>query len=264
VSGGARPLSVTQYYSRLTQRLITALSAPTAEGVLYEVDMRLRPSGNKGPVAASLESFKVYQRQSAWTWEKLALTRARPVAGDASLRTELSGAIRFALCAAREADKTRADVLDMRRLMLKELGTPSLWDIKRISGGLVDIEFIAQYLQLIHAPQNPAILDTNTTGALERMLAAGIVDRTTAAALREAAALYHRLTQVLRLCLDGPYDPAKVPGGLNLLVANAAAVPDIAQTEALLAETQSRVAALFRKLVGPIDNAGPSLPIQNT
>jgi glutamate-ammonia-ligase adenylyltransferase len=115
MSDGMRPLSVNQYYARLTQRLIAALTAPTAEGTLYDVDMRLRPSGSKGPVAASLASFRSYHRDSAWTWEKLALIRARVICGDRSLAAELTGAIEAALCVPRDAVLTRADVLDMRR-----------------------------------------------------------------------------------------------------------------------------------------------------
>ncbi len=92
-SDGAKPLSVKQYYARLTQRLITAATAQTTEGVLYDVDMRLRPSGSKGPVATSLSSFKLYHRESAWTWEKLALTRARVICGDPSLVEDLSAEI---------------------------------------------------------------------------------------------------------------------------------------------------------------------------
>ena len=134
---GAKPLSINQFYARLTQRLISALSVPTAEGVLYEVDMRLRPSGSKGPVAASRASFESYHRDSAWTWEKLALTRARPVCGDAGLMAELEAHIRAALCEPREREKVLADVLDMRRLMIREQGSTGLWDVKRARGGLV-------------------------------------------------------------------------------------------------------------------------------
>jgi glutamate-ammonia-ligase adenylyltransferase len=251
-SEGGRPLSVMQYYSRLTQRLIAAISAPTAEGILYDVDMRLRPSGNKGPVAASLGSFKTYQRASAWTWEKLALTRARLVAGDQGLKSELSVAIAEALCAPRDREKTQNDVLDMRRMMLKELPPLSPWDIKRARGGLVDLEFIAQFLQLIHAPGTASVLDTNTAGAFDRLQAAGFLTKADATVLRDAAALFQRLTQVLRLCLEGPYDPARAPGALNRLVATAAMVPDLAQAELLLGETYARVVELFERLVGPL------------
>jgi glutamate-ammonia-ligase adenylyltransferase len=252
MSEGAKPLSVSQYYARLTQRLISAISAPTAEGVLYEVDMRLRPSGSKGPVAASLGAFRGYHHDSAWTWEKLALTRARPVCGDPGLMDALSREIGTALCAAREPEKVLADVVEMRQLMIREQGATGAWDIKRARGGLVELEFIAQTLQLLHGPSHPGVLDTNTLAALERLNAAGFLDTADHAVLKQAGLLYHRLTQVLRLCVDGPYEPEKSLPALNQLVASAAASPDIATAEALLKDTQADVARLFTKLVGPL------------
>jgi len=250
MSDGARPVSLTQYYARLTQRLVSAVSVPTAEGILYEVDLRLRPSGNKGPVATSLDSFRDYQKEHAWTWEKLALTRARPVCGDPGLMQELAQEIRVGLCQPRDAGQTRADVLDMRRLMLKEQGQSGVWDIKRARGGLVEVEFIAQTLQLLHAAQAPQILDTNTFEAVEKLAAASILTRGEESLLRQASLLYQRVTQVLRLCVTGQYDPAHSPAGLNRIVASATETPDIAAAESLLAETQTRVAALFDEKIG--------------
>jgi glutamate-ammonia-ligase adenylyltransferase len=242
-----------QYFARLTQRLIAAITAPTAEGVLYEADMRLRPSGSKGPVATSLDSFRAYHRESAWTWEKLALTRARPVCGDESLQAELQAAIHAALCTKRDAGQTRADVLDMRKLMLKEQGTAGLWDIKRVRGGLVEVEFVVQTLQLLHASAHPEVLDTNTLAALENLGRAGCIRRGDGEALRAASMLYHRLTQVLRLCVGHTYNPAHSPAGLNRIVASATGSPDIATAESLLQDTQARVAALFDEIIGPCD-----------
>ena len=252
MSEGAKPLSLNQYYARVSQRLIAAVSAPTAEGVLYEVDMRLRPSGSKGPVAASLASFESYHRDSAWTWEKLALTRARPVCGDPGLMNELTRHIHGALREPRDAARVREDVVDMRKLMLKEQGTGGVWDVKRARGGLVELEFIAQTLQLIHAHDHPQVLDTNTLAALQKIHAAGLLSDADHAALKRAGLLYHRLTQMLRLCLDGPYDPARALPALNLLVANTAVTPDIATAEALLAEAQGEVASIFDRLIGPV------------
>ena len=251
-SSGAKPLSVNQYFTRLTQRLINSITAPTGEGVLFEVDMRLRPSGSQGPVATSLESFRDYQKTSAWTWEKLALTRARVVSGDADLADTISQAITASLCAERDAATTRQDVLDMRRLMVKEQGSAGLWDIKRARGGLVEVEFIAQFLQLIHAQRHPEILDTNTHAALGKLAAAGFLEAGVAGELKEACLLYHRITQVLRLCVTGAYDPAKSPAGLNQLVARAAGVPDIRAADSLVNDTQKRVAGLFDELIGPV------------
>ena len=250
MTDGARPLSVGQAYTRLTQRLISAVSAPTSEGVLYDVDMRLRPSGSMGPVATSFASFRAYHHESAWTWEKLALTRARVICGDGGLVEELSAAIRSALSEPRDAQATVKDVIDMRRLMLKEHGEGGIWDIKRVRGGLVEVEFIAQTLQVIHGPSNPALFDTNTGQALARLQDAGHLSPAAGKILRDACNLYHRVTQVLRLCVSGAYDPATAPAGLNRIVASAAASPDIATMEALLADTQAAVAALFDEIVG--------------
>ena len=252
LSDGRRPLSLNQYYARLSQRLVSALSAPTAEGVLYDVDMRLRPSGTQGPVAASFASFRSYQQDSAWTWEKLALTRARAVSGDAALAAALGEAIRHALCVPRDAAATRADVLDMRQRMVKEHGRAGPWDIKRARGGLVEIEFIAQTLQLIHAADRPGVLDTSTLGAVNKLVAAGFLPAASGDLLRQACQLYQRLTQVLRLCVIEAYDPRTSPAGLNRIVASAAACPDIAAAEALLSDTQAEVVRLFDTLIGPV------------
>ena len=253
-STGPRVVAPAPYFTKLTQRLITAISAPTSEGELYEVDMRLRPSGSKGPVATSLASFKVYQADSAWTWEKLALTRARPVAGDASLCDELETAKRQVLALQRDEMTTRKDVVSMRGLMLREHKPTSPWDIKRMRGGLVEAEFIAQFLQLIHARNHPAILDTNTSLAFGKLRQAGVLDGKLASELIDATRLYHRLTQLLRLCLDINFDPATALAGLNRAVAQAAQTPDVRAAEDLLRQTQTRIARLFDQLVGQPEN----------
>ena len=253
-SDGKRPLPASQYFARLTQRLIAAVTAPTAEGVLYEVDMRLRPSGNKGPVATSLASFTQYHRDQAWTWESLALTRARVVAGDPSLAKDLERIIVGDLCRSRDKVKVTTDVIDMRRLMLKENAPYGLWDIKRSKGGLVDIEFIAQYLQIAHAHAMPEILHPTTYRALEKLVAAKLLGEAEGRVLKDACLLYQRLTQLLRLCVSGPYDPQKVPSGLNRIVAGATTAPDIGSAESLLADTQAQVAAQFSRVIGAIEN----------
>ena len=250
-STGPRAIAPSQYYTKMTQRLITAVSVATAEGDLYEVDMRLRPSGSKGPVATSLASFKTYQAESAWTWEKLALTRARPVAGDSLLCTELEAIKRHVLASSRDETSTREDVVSMRGLMLREHKPLSPWDIKRVRGGLVEVEFIAQFLQLIHAYQHPDILDTNTFEAVSKLRKASLMDDQQANELIDATRLYHRLTQILRLCLDVNFDPETALAGLNRVVAQAAQTPDVRAAEGLLRETQFRISALFDVLVGP-------------
>ena len=115
----------------------------------------------------------------------------------------------------------------------------------------MEIEFIAQFLQLIHARRHPEVLDTNTHAALGKLAAAGFLEANVAAELKEACLLYHRITQVLRLCVTGAYDPAKSPAGLNQLVARAAGVPDIRAADSLVNDTQKLVAGLFDELIGP-------------
>ncbi len=134
---------------------------------------------------------------------------------------------------------------------MKEQGQAGLWDIKRVRGGLVEVEFLAQTLQLVHALARPDVLDVNTLGAIEKLVAARCLSAADGEALRQASILYHRLTQVLRLCVSEAYDPARSPAGLNQIVASAAACPDIATTEALLHDTQAHIAAIFDKIIGP-------------
>ncbi len=248
-SDGARPLMAGQYYARLTQRMISALSAPTAEGSLYEVDMRLRPSGNSGPIATRINGFVDYQRDSAWVWEKLALTRARVVAGDAGLAERVRAAAREALAQPRDAVATATDVVHMRERIEREKGTEDPWEIKQVRGGLVDLEFIAQYLQIAHAHDTPSILDQNTAGAFTRIHEAGIINNEQAAVVTEACGLFHGLTQILRLCLSGPFDARNVPAGLQALLARSGNAPDFAALESTLTDTQSQVKCLFDQLV---------------
>jgi glutamate-ammonia-ligase adenylyltransferase len=248
-SDGARPLAISQYYARLTQRLITGISAPTAEGQLYEVDMRLRPSGQKGPVATQLTSFIEYQRTDAWTWEHMALTRARVISGAPELRAKVESAIADALRRPRDRARIVADVRDMRRRIAAEKGTDNIWDLKQVRGGLVDLEFMAQYLQLVHAADNPAVLDQNTVQALLKMERAGLLAGDRAGVLVPAARLISDLTQILRLSLDSEFDPATAPEGLKALLARVAGAPTFANLEVQLRETLASVGALFEEVV---------------
>ncbi|MCB1522090.1 MAG: bifunctional [glutamine synthetase] adenylyltransferase/[glutamine synthetase]-adenylyl-L-tyrosine phosphorylase [Hyphomicrobiaceae bacterium] len=248
-SSGLKPLAPSQYYSRLTQRLITALSAPTSEGRLYEVDLRLRPSGQSGPVATRLASFIDYQANDAWTWEHMALTRARVVTGPPELRTRVEAAIHQALTKPHDPEKLTADVREMRERIAAEKGTDNIWDLKQVRGGLVDLEFIAQYLQLKSAAAIPRILDQNTSRAFRKLAAAGILSQRQAETLIPAAELLHNQTQLLRLCLDGPFEPATAPEGLRELLVRAGDVPTFAALEARISETLADVRSLFDEIV---------------
>ncbi len=249
-SDGAQPLYGSQYFARLTQRFIGSLTAQTNQGTLYPVDMRLRPSGRSGPVATHIQSFDEYQHKEAWTWEHMALTRARVVSGSPAFAARVGAVIRDVLCQPRDAEAIAADVVEMRAAIAQEKGDSDRWDLKYVKGGLIDLEFIAQYLQLVHAAANPEILDTATARVLEKAQRLGIVAAEEAEVLRPAARLYRDLTQVLRLCLSAPFDPQAAGPELRRLLARAADVPDFAQLDPHLADTEARVRAAFVRILG--------------
>jgi glutamate-ammonia-ligase adenylyltransferase len=250
-SDGPRPLHAAPYFARFTQRLVNAMTTRTNYGRLYDVDMRLRPSGRSGPVATSIAAFADYQNIEAWTWEHMALTRARVAsASSPRLAARVEAVIRAVLCSPRDPDAVAGDVVEMRRAVAAERGDGARWDLKNAAGGLLDIEFVAQYLQLIHAAREPGILDPSTGRVLERAARLGILGVEDAEVLRPAERLYHDLGQILRLCLSGPFDPKSAGAGLLSLLARAADVPDFPALDAHLAETQERVRKRFVSILG--------------
>ncbi len=248
-SDGVKPLAPAQYYARFAQRLVGAFTAPTSEGALYEIDLRLRPSGQKGPVATQLASFIGYQASEAWTWEHMALTRARLVSGPPALRSKIEAAIQATLCSVRDREKIAADVKDMRRRIAAAKGTLNTWDLKQVRGGLVDIEFIVQYLQLVHAQRHPEVLDQNTLAAIAKLSTAGVVALSAAQTLSTAGLCFNNLTQVLRLSLTEAFDPANAPDGLKRLLATVSDCPNFETLARDLPVLQAQVAELFDVLV---------------
>ncbi|MBB3446613.1 bifunctional [glutamine synthetase] adenylyltransferase/[glutamine synthetase]-adenylyl-L-tyrosine phosphorylase [Rhizobium sp. BK379] len=249
-SDGAKPLDATRYFTRITQRLIAALSAPTAEGVLYEVDMRLRPSGNKGPVATRINAFGKYQREEAWTWEHMALSRARLICGDESLIGEAESIISDVLSKKRDIAKVSHDVAEMRELIEKEKAPDNAWDLKLIPGGVVDVEFIAQYLALI-APAKGVDISVNglTTGAALKALGDKLMASADLDACLEAFTLYTELSQLIRLCIDAHFDPKEAPAGLIELVCRAGDCPDIKTLEGEMKRLSKAVRKIFLAMV---------------
>src|ERR1700744_1665301 len=185
-SDGAKPLTGAHYFARFTQRLISAFTTRTNYGVLYDVDMRLRPSGRAGPVASRLDSFAQYQDREAWTWEHMALTRARVISASPEFRREIESIIREVLTRPRDAASVATDVADMRRAVALEKGEDDFWDLKYAAGGMIDIDFIAQYLQLVHAAEKPDILDVSTLHVLDNAARLGVLTLSAAASRRRA------------------------------------------------------------------------------
>lgn len=248
-SDGPKSLPGTQYYTRFTQRLIAALSAQTAEGSLYQVDMRLRPSGSQGPVATRLASFIDYQQNSAWTWEHLALTRARVVSGPPALRQAIDRTISEVLRRPRDRAQVATDVRAMRAKIEEEKGTGDIWDLKHVRGGLIDVEFLTQFLQLVSAHEHPEVLDQSTEAALAKLTRAQVLAFGDAEILVPAATLYHTLTQVLRLCFDKPFVPEEAPRALKDLLARASDMPDFPTLEGMLKDTLGAVHDAFERIV---------------
>jgi glutamate-ammonia-ligase adenylyltransferase len=252
-STGERSLYGAQYFARLTKRFISALTTPTNYGALYHIDMRLRPSGRSGPVATKIDSFREYQMNEAWTWEHMALTRARVVSSTGDFGHRVEVAVREVLAQRRDRAAIAGDAYEMRIAIATEKGEADRWDLKYAAGGLIDIEFIAQVLQLVHAADHPELLDPSTSRVLERAARLGLLSAEDSEVLRPAVQLYQNLSQILRLCLSGPFDPKKADPGLLRLLARAADVPDFATLDAHVTETQERVRHRFVALLGPGD-----------
>ncbi|MCV9997719.1 bifunctional [glutamine synthetase] adenylyltransferase/[glutamine synthetase]-adenylyl-L-tyrosine phosphorylase [Pararhizobium sp. YC-54] len=251
-SDGPKPLDSIRYFTRITQRLISALSAPTAEGVLYEVDMRLRPSGNKGPVATRINAFAKYQREDAWTWEHMALTRARALCGEESLIAEVDMIFREVLGETRDVGKVTADVAEMRGLIDKEKPPSDVWDFKLIPGGLVDIEFIAQYLALIAPARGVATPPSGaSTADVLRLLGPALVVPADLDTVQEALTLFTDLSQIVRLCIEGDLELQDAPAGLVELLCRAGDAPDIKVLEADIRRLSKAVRRIFQATVKP-------------
>ncbi len=243
-SDGRRPLPVRTYYARLTQAMVTALSAQTAEGRLYEVDVRLRPSGRAGAVATSIESFRAYQLTEAWTWEHLALTRARVMAGDPGLAAEVEAFRRDVLAKKGPGAQVRPDVAEMRARVQAAKPAAGAWDAKNGPGRIMDIELCAQMLALIAA--SPA-------RQVERQIAAGAArmppeDRE---ALLGAYRLLWRLHAASRLLTDGAVDMAGLGEGGRAFLLRETGTDSTATLSARIASAVALAAAAIRRQVEP-------------
>jgi glutamate-ammonia-ligase adenylyltransferase len=233
-SNGPKVLDNVEFFTRLAQRVINILSIPTTSGVLYQVDTRLRPSGNAGLIVSSLEGFVDYQQQQAWTWEHQALLRARPVAGDESVGKAFDATRREVLARPRDREQLRHDIGVMRQRMRQEHAhSGGDFDLKLDAGGLTDIEFLVQYWVLAHAAAHPALLDwTDNIRNLEGLVGEGLVPAETGEFLADTYRDFRR--RVHRLTLEGR--PARV-------------------TPAEVEPARGRLRALWEAELGSIDGA---------
>ena len=248
-SDGARPLAPGQYFIRLSQRLLTALTSMTNAGRLFEIDMRLRPSGHAGPLACDVAGFVRYEERDAWMWEHMALTRARVAVAPAALAARLEAAIRGVLTAPRRRAPLAATVADMRRRIADEHPPGGRFEVKYARGGLIELDFIAQYLQLLHAPARPQVLARRAEDAFQRLAAAGLLGEGLARDLAAAARLMKDVQTAARLATARAGGGGAPVPALRDLFARLAGMDDFEALLARLAEAQARVAAAFEEVV---------------
>jgi len=256
-SDGSKPLDAGRYFTRLAKRLIDALSTPLAEGTLYEVDMRLRPQGQDGPLVTSVPAMAKYYggagaAGAAWTWEHMALTRARPVLGDSAFTDRISAVVRDALTAPRDAAALRADVRDMRARIAKEHPPKHAWHVKYLHGGLIDLEFLAQTLQLQHAERHPEVLRPGTRDAFRALADAGLLDAGEAEDLIAATRLMRQVQGLLRLMAGEAIHEDRAPDGLKAQLARACGAASFDELRARVQDAAARVRAAFDRHIGGV------------
>jgi glutamate-ammonia-ligase adenylyltransferase len=248
LSNGAKALSINHYFARLSQQFINALTAMTGEGKLYEVDMRLRPSGNAGPIAVTLQGFESYQKNDAWTWEHLALTRGRTIVADSEIGDKISQIVQNAL-----KDSNRQNLLqdtaDMREKLYNEFGTKDIWAVKHIRGGLVDIEFICQYLLLKYGPQYPEILVTNTLDQISTLKKNNILSDYNGNMLYHGCDFMQNLQAVLRLCLGDEIKLSENQQGLIDTLCERFDVDMVEQLAQKITEIQKNIYGIYREVI---------------
>jgi [glutamine synthetase] adenylyltransferase / [glutamine synthetase]-adenylyl-L-tyrosine phosphorylase len=247
-TGGPKALPASGYYIRLTQRIVSALTSLSQQGRLFDVDLRLRPNGDKGGLACSIEAFEKYQLSDAWTWEHMALTRARLIYGAPATQDALHRAIQTALNKPRDGNSTLVAIANMRGKMRQSQDSTGVWNIKRVQGGLIDVEFIVQYLLL----RDPGICDAADPGisaAIDRLCAAKALTVDQANTLRQAFELWSRLMTMLRLTLPNADAKPPFPAGLAAKLASATQMNDIEALEGHMKVTASKVAAIYDELI---------------
>ncbi|MBT6205472.1 MAG: bifunctional [glutamine synthetase] adenylyltransferase/[glutamine synthetase]-adenylyl-L-tyrosine phosphorylase, partial [Rhodospirillaceae bacterium] len=249
VSDGRRPLPVSQYFIRLSQRIMTALTSMTNAGLLFEIDMRLRPSGNAGLLACDVEGFIRYQNDEAWLWEHLALTRARVVHGSVSVKTRLDQANREVLTRRRDPMELADAVADMRARIAREHPPFDRFDVKYATGGLIDLDFVAQYLQLRHAADDPDVLHRRSEDALSNLAEDGLIDQDEARMLIGAGRMMKDVQTAVRLAIARPTAEDDLPNALRDLLVRITGATDFEMLRQRLDTMQAVVKNAFDTII---------------
>tara|TARA_Y100001960_G_C14775069_1_gene882650 strand:+ start:1905 stop:4880 length:2976 start_codon:yes stop_codon:yes gene_type:complete len=248
-SNGKRPLSIADYYSRLSKRVINSISALTAEGRLYEVDMRLRPSGASGPIAVHIDGFRDYQKSRAWTWEHMALTRARVIVAPPAFRNQLEELIKTIIRLPRNPISLLADVANMHERVERKHGTNDIWQVKYARGGLLELEFLCQYLILRHARQHQLTANGGTIDSILELRDTGAIDETLVEELSSALRLMRNTQGFLRQTLQTGLVEDCASEDRWAALARATGLNELEALKMKLRETQERVHELFEEII---------------
>jgi len=249
VSDGKTQLSASQYFLRLSRRFINSLTALTKEGTLYKVDLRLRPSGDAGPIASSLEAFDLYYGTSAWAWEYMALTRARVVVGTKKFRNKIEKTIRTKLSKKWEPRELANGIIDMHQRITQNFRSKNPFNIKYVPGGVIDLEYIAQFLLLKHAYDYPEIMDTNTVTAFNNLSEHKILKQKDAEFLMETVKFYYSLQSVIRLIGKEVPEEGNMIKGMKDALIQSTETEKFAKLRAKLVKTQKHVQKLFKRII---------------
>ncbi|WP_341861543.1 glutamine-synthetase adenylyltransferase [Gymnodinialimonas sp. 57CJ19] len=248
MTDGRRPLDPRGWFAKATKAMITALSARTAEGKLYDVDMRLRPSGGQGPVATALSSFERYQREEAWVWEHMALTRARVVAGDTTLARDVD-AIRHAMIEGRKGDASVLPEAAVMRTRLQEAGRAgSTWSVRDGAGGMQDIALVAQALAL-----SAGRAVEGTLAQIDTATRAGLIGAEDAAQLAKAYDLFQTVSQGGRLLTDASLEIDNTGEGGRAFLLRMAGVTATELLVTQLDQSRHAAAAIINKILTPTE-----------
>ena len=242
---GERTLPASSYYTRLVQRILSSLSVQTSEGQLYEIDVRLRPSGDQGPLASSIEAFEKYQLDDAWTWEHLALTKTRAIYGSSHIREKFNKIRNRALSDNKDTITRAKDILSIRNRLRDKYTYQGAWDIKHMPGGLMDTEFIVQFLVLEHYQDLTNQQLTGTLQAISALEKQGFLDNKAAKTLSQAIKLWSTVLWLLRLTLSSTSSPSDMPLGLQSRLLKETDQTSMEALEKFIDITREGVLAIF-------------------
>lgn len=249
LSSGEKEMAASVYYNRFAQRLLTAITGMARQGRLYEVDTRLRPSGGKGLLAVTVDALHTYFKDSAWTFEFMALTKARPIIADDAMLLDLNNFIHKQIAKKRDTARLKKHVMDMRERIDKEYGTANPWDIKYVRGGLLDLDFIAQYLLLYHAPNSAPPYPGNTPAIFKWLVEKNAMTAAIGSELLDSERFLSQVFHTLRLCYSEHFDEESAPHGLKKLLCDTLKLPDMDSVKEQLLAIEKAVYAHYIKIV---------------